>query len=137
MVIDYSTFHDLSHYLDRFFDDPWRTSAGGRRRVSYPPINLSEDEANVYVRAEVPGLGLADLELTLTERSLVIRGERKAEEGRYYRQERPAGAFQRVINLNFSVERDRVTASMQNGVLEVVLPKSGPGGPRNIEIQAG
>lgn len=137
MVIDYSPFYDLPNYLDRFFDDLWRASSGMQRRMSYPPINVSEDDSHVYVRAEVPGMAMGDLELTLAERSLVIRGERKAQEGKYYRQERPAGAFQRVVNLNFAVDRDKVVATMRDGVLEVVLPKSVPSGPKSIEIKAG
>jgi HSP20 family protein len=135
MTIDFSPFYDLPNYMDRFLEDLWRPSYSGGRRMSYPPVNVSEDAENMYVRAEVPGMSMNDLELTLAERSLVIRGDRRAEEGRYFRQERPAGAFQRVIGLNVPIERDEVKAVMRDGVLEVVLPKSRASGPMSIDIE--
>lgn len=137
MAIEFTQFYDLPGNLDRILEDVWRPLHGGWRRMSYPPINLSEDENHLYVRAEVPGISINRVELTLAERSLVIRGDRGAEEGRYLRQERPAGAFQRVVNLNVPIHRDKVKATMRDGVLEVVLPKSGEEKPRSIDIQQG
>ena len=61
-------------------------------------------------------------------------GERKPEQGKYYRQERPMGAFQRVITLNVPIDRDAVVASLADGVLRITLPKAEEMKPRKIAI---
>jgi HSP20 family protein len=77
-----------------------------------------------------------DVELTLNEKSLVIRGTKKNEIGNYYRQERPTGSFQRIINLNVAVQADGIKASMKDGLLRVVLPKAKESRPMTISIDA-
>ena len=134
MVLDFNTLYAFPGRMDRFFEEFFQPSLAEGKRFAYPPLNLSEDEANIYVRCEVPGLGMADLELTLTEKNLVVRGERRAEEGRYFRQERPAGPFQRVVQLNVPVVRDKVAATLRDGVLTVALPKAEESLPRKISI---
>ena len=81
-------------------------------------------------------MDIADLELTLTDSSLVIKGERKSVQGKYYRQERPTGFFQRVVNIQAAIARDKVSATMRDGVLEVVVPKSDESKPKKITIEA-
>jgi len=74
------------------------------------------------------------VELTLTDKNLIIKGERPTEQGTYFRQERPAGFFQRVVGLNVPVDRDKVRATLTDGVLTVVLPKAASSTPRKISI---
>ncbi|CCH49715.1 Hsp20/alpha crystallin family protein [Pseudodesulfovibrio piezophilus] len=134
MVIDFNTLYNFPSRFDRVFEDVFKSSMAEERRLAYPPLNLSNDEEAVYVRAEVPGVRLEDMELTLTDKTLVLKGERHAPQGRYYRQERPVGVFNRVINIGVPVERDKVTATMTDGVLTVTLPKADEVKPRNISI---
>ena len=136
MVIDFSTYYDLPRNLDSFFEELWRPSSLSQRRVSYPPVNISESEENIIVMSEIPGMDTGDIELTLNEKSLVIRGAKKNEVGNYYRQERPTGSFQRIINLNVPVQADAIKASMKDGVLRVVLPKAKESRPLTISIDA-
>ncbi|HKK32573.1 MAG TPA: Hsp20/alpha crystallin family protein [Desulfomicrobiaceae bacterium] len=136
MVIDFSSFHDLPRQMDAIFDEMWRSGEFGQRRMAYPPVNITEDEQSIYVSAEIPGMKIEDIDLTLTEGSLVIKGKRVPESGNYYRQERPTGNFQRVVNVNVPVNAEAVTASMKNGVLAVSLPKSEESRPRKISIAA-
>ncbi|GAB1411091.1 Hsp20/alpha crystallin family protein [Desulfovibrionales bacterium] len=124
MVIDFSSYYDLPRSLDSFFEEFWKPSLLSQRRVSYPPVNISEDEDNLIVMSEIPGMDTEDIELTLNEKSLVIKGAKKSEVGNYYRQERPTGNFQRIVNLNIAVQSDAVKASMKDGVLIIILPKS-------------
>jgi HSP20 family protein len=134
MVIDFSSFYDFPRQMDRLFQDlasPYALS----RPEGYPPVNLSEDESRLYVRAEIPGVDLSDVELTLNARSLVIKGERKVEKGKYYRQERPTGVFQRIVGLGVPVEAEGVQATLANGVLEVLLPKAKGESSRSIEVR--
>ncbi|QJB55698.1 Hsp20/alpha crystallin family protein [Pseudodesulfovibrio sp. zrk46] len=134
MVIDFNTLYKFPSRFDRVFEEFFKSPMGDDRRLAYPPLNLSNDEDNIYVRAEVPGVALEDMELTLTDKTLVLKGERSAPEGKYYRQERPGGVFHRVINIGVPVDRDSVTATITDGVLTVTLPKAAEVKPRNIAI---
>lgn len=136
MVLDFNTLYSPFDRFDKLFEDFLRPGYGGQRRLTYPPLNLSQDDDTIIVRAEIPGVAMEDIELTLTDKTLVIKGERKAEDGKYYRQERPAGVFHRVINLNIPVDRDNVGASMKDGLLTVILPKTEAVKPRTISIEA-
>ena len=133
MVLDFNTFYAFPDRFDRLMEEFLRPGYGDRR-MAYPPLNFSEDEENLYVRAEIPGAEMGDLEITLADKTLLIKGERKPEQGKYFRQERPAGAFQRVVRLNVPVERDKVAASLVNGILTVTLPKSEEHKPRRVSI---
>lgn len=136
MVIDFNTLYNFPSRFDRVFEDFLRSPMGNDRRLAYPPLNLSNDEDAIYVRAEIPGVKLEDVELTLTDKTLVIKGERKVPEGKLFRQERPVGVFHRVVNIGMPVDRDNVTATMADGILTVVLPKAEEVKPRNIAINA-
>ncbi|WP_243358379.1 Hsp20/alpha crystallin family protein [Fundidesulfovibrio terrae] len=135
MVIDFSPFFGQQTPLDRIFEAFWSPNmAISQRPYSYPPVNISEDEERIVVRCEIPGMDISELDLTLTESSLVVKGERQAAKGKYYRQERPTGAFQRVVNIHAPIDRDKVTAKMKDGLLEVVIPKSEASKPKKISI---
>ena len=105
----------------------------------FPLVNLFEDDQNLYLTAEMPGLDASDLELSIQGDSLTLRGEVKAPEAdrqvNYHRRERDSGFFRRVINLPEKTAPDQVRASLTNGVLTVVLPKAEEAKVRRIEIQ--
>lgn len=134
MVLDFNSLYTFPGRFERIFEDFFKPQMAEGRRLAYPPINVSEDETSYHVRSELPGLSMEALELTLTDKSLVIKGERPTEQGQYYRQERPAGFFQRVVALNVPVDRDAVRATLVDGVLTVTLPKCEECKPRKINI---
>lgn len=135
MVIDFSPFFGQQTPLDRLFEAFWSPAMSiSQRPYAYPPVNISEDQENITVRCELPGMDISEIDLTLTESSLVVKGERQPAKGKYYRQERPTGAFQRVVNIQATIDRDRVTARMKDGLLEVVIPKSESSKPKKIAI---
>lgn len=134
MVIDFSTLYDMPKDIDRLFIDMFRGPNLMQRRAAYPLINVYENDESYIVDVSAPGVPSSELELTLAARSLVIKGERKSPEGRYFRQERGAGSFQRVISLNVPVDRDKVSAKSENGILRVTLPKTEEVKPRRIPI---
>jgi len=136
MVIDLSSFYNVPRQLDKFFDEIWKPSIISQRRHAYPPVNISEDAANIYVYSEMPGVQIGDVDITLSDGSLIIKGNREHDTGNYYRQERPAGLFQRVINLNVPVDADTVKAKMKDGILEIIVPKAGEAKPRKVSIEA-
>ena len=135
MVLDFTSLYDFPRNIEKMFDEFWHPVNLSQRRLAYPPLNISEDDSNIYIRAELPGMNIEDIDVTLSDESLIIKGERRMEEGRYFRQERPTGAFQRIINLNVKIERDKVGARMKDGLLEITLPKSEEVKPKQISIE--
>ncbi|WP_028576900.1 Hsp20/alpha crystallin family protein [Desulfomicrobium escambiense] len=136
MVIDFSSYYDLPRNMDSFFEELWKPSSLSQRRVAYPPVNISESDGEIIVTSEIPGMDTGDIELTLNEKSLIIRGAKKNEVGNYYRQERPTGSFQRIVNLNVPVQADGIKATMKDGLLRVVMPKARESRPLTISIDA-
>lgn len=136
MVIDFSAFYEFPRLLDRLMAEAEPGFAAPRGHAIFPPLNIGETDDCVTVRALIPGAELEAVELILTDKTLVLRGELPPVGGRYYRQERPTGPFQRLVTLNVPIDRDRVRATMRNGVLEIVLPKAEAIKPRTIHIQA-
>lgn len=134
MVIDFNSLYDGPGDLERFIDGMLRGSTLHARRLPYPLVNIAEDEEGYTVDLCIPGVAPEDIELTITARNLIIKGERKSPEGRYFRQERGAGNFQRALSLNVPVDRDGVSAKSENGILRVKLPKAEAVKPRKISI---
>lgn len=106
---------------------------------AYPAINLSEKENSFYVRAEFPGVKPEGLDISVVEGRLHIRGERKIDveeqNTNYHRREREAGFFRRTIVLPAKVDSGKVSASMKNGILTIILPKSEEAKPKKITVK--
>lgn len=135
MVIDFSSMYEGTNELEHIIEDMFRKSPFGSRRL-FPRVNIVESDDGYIVDVCIPGVHPDDIELVLTARNLIIKGERKSPEGRYFRQERIAGSFQRALNLNVPVDRDKVTAKNENGILRVTLPKADSVKPRKISINS-
>jgi len=106
----------------------------------FPLMNVTEDNDNYYIRAELPGIKTDELDISVTGESLTISGERKIpaedETATYHRREREAGKFSRIISLPGQVDTGKVEARSVDGVLTVVLPKAEAAKPRQITIKA-
>lgn len=106
----------------------------------FPLMNVSENTEDFYVRSELPGMELKDIDLSVTGNSLSISGERMiAAEGanvKYLRREREAGSFRRVLHLPTEVDPGKVEAKYSHGVLTVRLPKAEKAKPKQISIKA-
>ncbi len=135
MVIDFNPFFILPSNIERMLSQTLAEGTRGASRTGYPPLNISSDDSNIYVRCELPGLEINEVEITLADASLSIKGERNPVQGKYYRQERPVGPFQRVVNINTPVDRDAVKATLKDGLLIVTLPKSTESKPYAITIE--
>jgi HSP20 family protein len=134
-----SDFDRLRQEVNRLFNV---FSPGTEPFVSrvYPALNLSDDGNNFYVRAELPGVKADSLDISVVEGQLLLRGERKIEpeeeRAGYHRREREAGFFRRTIALPTRVDPGKVSASMKNGVLTVMLPRAEEAKPRKISVKA-
>lgn len=122
-----SLFYDFERMFDRFFSDfavePMRAFGGFS-----PDIDLVEKDDRYLLTAELPGLDEKEVEVTLNNEYITIRGEKKEEKedrsGSYYYAERRYGRFERTIPLPAEVDVDKVKAHFKKGLLTVELPKS-------------
>ncbi|MGB9772023.1 MAG: Hsp20/alpha crystallin family protein [Candidatus Kapaibacteriota bacterium] len=106
-----------------------------------PRVDISEDEKNLYVMVELPGVSKEDVKVSITDDNvLVIKGEKKREfkaedkERNFIRVERSYGSFQRSFMLPDNVKKDNVSAKYENGVLTITLEKVEPQPPKQIDI---
>jgi HSP20 family protein len=105
-----------------------------------PTVDISENENELTFKAELPGVELKDITLSLDNNVLTIKGERRFEKEtdkeNYYRVERKYGNFSRSFGLPTFVDESKVRAEFKNGVLKIVLPKKEQAKSRGIEIKA-
>jgi HSP20 family protein len=138
-----SPFRELAR-LEREMDDlfgrlpawPW----GERERGWAPAVDMVDHKEEFVLRADLPGLDEKDIEVTVEDGTVTIRGERKQETEEkkedYYCSERSYGVFARTLPLPAGVEADKVRATFKKGVLEVHLPKAKEAKGKKIEIKA-
>jgi HSP20 family protein len=104
-----------------------------------PSLDLSETKNDLVVKAEIPGIDPKDIDISLSNDILTIKGEKKQEkeekEENYHFIERSYGSFSRSIRLPREVQSDKIDASYKNGVLKVTLPKSEEAKKREIKIK--
>ncbi len=140
-------FRDLAtmqERMNRLFEDflgRGTTPEEGFAPATWPPaVDIYETDDSVVVKAELPGFSREQIDLEVRDRVLTLRGERKAEKEvkgeRYHRMERAYGAFQRSFSLPSGVEEEKISATLKNGVLEIVLPKRAEAKPRQIKVAA-
>jgi HSP20 family protein len=124
-------FRSLQREIDRVFDDFGRFNVptfglGGDNGWS-PRVDISETDKALEVTAELPGVDEKDVDVTLADNVLTIKGEKRAEKEEknknFQRVERSYGMFQRSIPLPFEADSSKVEASFNKGVLKVTLPK--------------
>ena len=142
-IVRWEPFRELSSLqteMNRLFNaafEPTPGNGGGARRWT-PAMDLLETEDHFVLRADLPGMTEADVNIELEDNVLTVSGERKAEredkgEG-FYRVERSFGSFSRALTLPKGIDHEAVTASFRNGVLEVRVPKPEQRKPRKISI---
>jgi HSP20 family protein len=108
---------------------------------SYPAMNVWTNEDGAIVTAELPGVKVEDLDISVVGDTLTLRGTReRGEQGdgvTYHRRERGTGSFARTLNLSFQVESDEVEAVFEKGVLQINLPRAEEDKPKKITVKAG
>ncbi len=135
----WTDFEIMRRELDSFFQGTGSNS-GGRATV-FPALNISEDSANIYVRAEIPGVPASEVEISIEGDTLTIRGERKTctanEKYSYHRRELECGKFSRAIALPTKVQVDRIEAKAADGIVTITLPKAEAVKPKQIKVNVG
>lgn len=105
----------------------------------FPSFNLWANDDGAVLTSELPGVNMDDLDITVSGKQVTVKGARKnaeqpAEGAQVVRQERMEGGFERSIQLPFNIEVGKVEAKLQNGVLEVTLPRAEIDKPRKITV---
>ncbi len=126
----------------RWFDAEPAFRSGMTMSMPNPAIDIAEDDSGYKLTAELPGLTEKDIEITVNDDMLTLKGEKKQEaehkEKNYTLSERSYGAFQRSFWLPESVDRNKIDASFAKGILTVSLPKSQTAAvqSKKIEVKA-
>ena len=128
----------MSQLMEESFVQP-TAAQGGKNFV--PALDLSETAEGYLVEAALPGLKPEDVEITVENNVLTIKGETRQEtdskDRNFHRLERRFGSFQRTIGLPTTVKADAIQASLDNGVLRLEIPKAEEVKPRKISVNVG
>jgi HSP20 family protein len=144
----FDEFSTLRRSMDRLFDDFFTTrgaSQSSRRELATigwePAVEMFETEHDVVVRAELPNIDPKQVDITVTNDSITLKGETKFEEEKkdrnYYRREFRYGSFSRTLPVATEVKSGEAKAMYKDGVLEITVPKSERVKPTSVKIQVG
>ncbi|MGH8903045.1 MAG: Hsp20/alpha crystallin family protein [Egibacteraceae bacterium] len=126
---------DVNELLGRSLGQPARRMAS-----LVPPIDAYQTEAGLVIRMELPGIRPEDVEISVADGQLTVSGERrfddKVDESQWVRRERAVGQFERGFTLPKGTDAAQITASFENGVLDLTIPHPPERQPRKIQISA-
>lgn len=145
-IVRWDPFKDLESLqsrMNRVFSDALLRARGTEEGLLEgawrPAVDIFEDEANFVVKAEVPEVDPQAIDIRVEENILTIKGERKVEreekKENYHLMERSYGTFQRSFTLPASIEREKIKANYDKGILTVTLPKKEEKKPRQVKIE--
>jgi len=129
----------LQREMNRLFDEALPIS---RTQVApgFPAMNVWTNQEGAIITAELPGLSVEDIDISVVGNTLTLTGTRQPEElkegEKYHRRERGYGKFTRTFQLPFSVQVDRVEAMFDKGILHLSLPRAEAEKPRRIAVKA-
>ncbi|MBK8176123.1 MAG: Hsp20/alpha crystallin family protein [Rhodospirillales bacterium] len=123
----------IQEEINRAFGDQHSTAS-----AEFPPVNIWRSAEGIIITAEIPGVSLDAIDLTVHQNTLTIKGRRDADPrdggASYHRRERVFGPFARTIELPYAVDAERVRASASSGILSIELPRPASDRPRKIAI---
>lgn len=130
----------LENEMGRLFQDLANRAPEGETPALWSPrVDIEEGRESYVVKAELPGIKLEDIKITIADNQLVVRGEKRREveknDTTYHRVERVYGTFERAFTLTKAVAADKIEALYRDGVLEVRVPKAEEAKAREIQIK--
>jgi len=149
----FSLFQEMDRMFENFFNDDFWPFGWTRRRRPFglivredepifrtPLSNITETDNAFEISAELPGMDKSDIQLTITNNMLEIRGEQQEEkkeekEGEYVRRECRSTSFYRAFNLPENIDENSIDANLDKGVLKVTIPKVEPPKPEKKQIE--
>lgn len=142
---EWDEFFDLQEDINQMFESfltPWQSS-NSTSRMFRPEMDIRENEQEITITADLPGMKPEEIDLKISNNNLTISGEKTSEREkkgeRFYRKERTYGSFHRSLPLPAAVDEGKIRADYQQGVLTVILPKSSPSqqSRKSIPIKSG
>jgi HSP20 family protein len=134
-----NTFLPTDGLFGRFFEDWDMPSLFDGNAEWAPAFDISENEKEYVITAELPGIDIKDVDITLSEGVLSVKGEKKHEKEDkgedYHRIERRYGSFHRSFRMPGSIETDKVDANYKDGILKLTLPKAEGSQTKKIEVK--
>lgn len=131
---------EMDRVMDRMFKDFIMVENPKMQGTWNPAVDIYEDNEKFVLKAELPGMEQQDIQISLENNTISIKGDRKVEmppkEGHYHKLERMSGNFFRSFNLPSNINNEKVSAHFKNGVLEIELPKVEEKQSKSITIQA-
>src|SRR5437773_6628673 len=141
---EFSTMQDRMNRMNRLFRESYSLEGPEEALTTTsfaPPVDIYDDEHNITLKMEVPGIDENDIDVRIENNTLTIQGERKIEkeekEENFRRVERQYGSFTRSFTLPSSVDPVQVTAHYDKGVLKVNLAKKAEAKPKQIKVNVG
>jgi HSP20 family protein len=135
----FSDFDRLRREMLRLFETVAGDTFGDVGAGIFPPMNITQDDENFYVRAEVPGIKPDELSISANRNRVSLAGKREIqrehERVSYHRKERAEGNFNRTVTLPTEVDAERVDAKYVDGILTLTLPKAEETKPRQITVR--
>ncbi len=139
---------EIESWFEEFFEEPfslrmWRKFPKWRKLRELegisPSVDMYDSKDEIVVKAEIPGVEKENINISLTDSTLTIKGEMKKEEETkeedYYYSERSYGSFGRMLSLPAKVQADKIKASFRNGILEIHLPKAEEAKPKEVKVE--
>lgn len=144
-----SPFEEMDRMFENFFPRGWmrplrwEMPSWGRLPMPFegktPSVDVIDRDNDIVIKAEVPGVDKKDLDITMTDNTVTIKGctsrEEKEEKGDYFRQEISRGSFTRTVALPGEVDADKAKTRFKDGVLEVTVPKVEKSRRRTIKVE--
>lgn len=137
----FSELERLQDEMNRLFDfslSRWPERTGFFRRTWRPAVDIKEEDDRIEVKADLPGVKKDEVDVSIEDDTLIIKGEKKEESEEekkgFRRKERFYGSFHREIDLPSTVDKDKVKASYKDGVLELTLPKKEEAKKKQIKV---
>jgi HSP20 family protein len=135
----FNEFRRLEHEMDQLFGASfWPNTMRSVASENYPPVNVGVTPERVDLYLFAAGLNPEELNITIKENRLTVKGERRLErdkESSYFRKELFDGAFHKAVNLPDDVDPEKVEARYENGVLHIVIQRRESSRPRRITVQ--
>jgi HSP20 family protein len=132
-------FRELASFFETFTEPTGKDQLTAGSFV--PPVDVYEDEHNLVLKLEIPGLNDEDINVSVENNTLTVQGERKFEkeekEENFHRIERRYGSFVRTFKLPNTVDAEKVEASYEKGILKITMAKRAEAKPRQIKVGIG
>ena len=135
----FADFDSVRREMLRLLDSVTGDTFGDLGAGVFPPMNITQDDNNFYLRTEVPGIKPNELSISAVRNRVSLAGKREIqrehERVSYHRRERAEGSFNRTVTLPTEVDAERVDARYADGVLTLTLPKAEQAKPRQITVR--